>query len=151
MMGSKLEKFCIKNLYGYKSFEVEIEDNKLILVGENGSSKSTIVSMFYYFLTKQWKKLRDFEFDEMSIIVDSKEFKISRQELLSTTKNRYKTIQYILERLKELNITPDDARRNLTPDLARKILNGPNAPIRMPFNVLNSILNEIGFIRRICG
>lgn len=142
-MGSKLERFCIKNLYGYKSFDVEIEDNKLILVGENGSSKSTIVSMFYYFLTKQWKKLREFEFEEMSIVVDSKEFKVSRQELLSTAKNRYKTIQYILERLKELNVTPEDARRNLTPELARKILNGPSAPIRMPYSALNNILNEI--------
>jgi len=141
-MSVKLERFAIKNLYGYKNFDVDFEDNKLILVGENGTSKSTIVSMFYSFVTKQWKKLREFEFEEMMVVINGNELRLTRRELLSNTKSLYKAHHFILERLKVLHITPEYALDHLDPELARAIGGGAGSH-RFPSSVIRGVLTDL--------
>ncbi len=50
----KITKFEIKKLHGYRDLEVQIQDNTLIIVGENGSGKTTVLHLFYYLLSGQW-------------------------------------------------------------------------------------------------
>lgn len=48
---TKITNFEIKKLHGYKNLKIKFKDNKLILVGENGSGKTSVLRIFYYFLT----------------------------------------------------------------------------------------------------
>jgi len=55
----KIENFKVHGLHGKSNYDIKFEDNSLILVAENGSGKTTLVNMFYYFLSRQWRKLNE--------------------------------------------------------------------------------------------
>jgi len=49
-----IKRFEIKKLHGYKNVDLRLDDNTVILVGENGAGKTTILHLFYYLLSGQW-------------------------------------------------------------------------------------------------
>lgn len=53
----EIKRFKINKLHGTLDFDLKFKDNTLILVGENGSCKTTIIKMLYYTLSLQWEKL----------------------------------------------------------------------------------------------
>lgn len=65
--------FKIKNLYGYNNFDLHFKDNTLIIVGENGTGKTTVLRLLYYLLSGQWGALAKFKFEELSITINEKE------------------------------------------------------------------------------
>ncbi len=74
-----IKHFSIRNLHGCWDFEIPIVDNTLVIVGENGSGKTTIVNIMYYFLSGQWSRLRDYEFDTITAIIEDSEIELSKQ------------------------------------------------------------------------
>lgn len=77
----KITKFVIEKLHGNKNIELEIEDNTLILVGENGAGKSTILQLFYYFLSGQWTVMTKYDFESISITINNKDYSLRFSEL----------------------------------------------------------------------
>lgn len=67
----KLSKFTVKGLYGAYDIALEFTDNRLILVGENGTGKTTCLKMFYYFITGQLNKFSMFEFDQVELCLSN--------------------------------------------------------------------------------
>lgn len=63
----KINIFKVNKLYGSLSFELRFVDNTLILVGENGSCKTTIIRILYYTLSCQWGKLRRYKFESVEV------------------------------------------------------------------------------------
>ena len=66
---STITRFQIKKLHGYKNFDLRLIDNTLILVGENGAGKTTVLHLFYYLLSGQWSSMAKYKFDEVSITI----------------------------------------------------------------------------------
>lgn len=96
-----IQKINISKLHGYKNYNIKIKDNKLILVGENGAGKTTILRMLFYLLSKKWKKLADIDFVEMSVKIDDTLIKFNKQEFL---KNSEKTKNiHMLSRFKSMS------------------------------------------------
>jgi predicted ATPase len=79
--GIKISEFSIKKLFGVKNLKVPIKDNKLILVGENGTGKSTFINILYSFLTFQWEKLQTYEFESVSAKINNRRFDLSKDNL----------------------------------------------------------------------
>ncbi len=77
-----LKSLKIKNLHGYKNYNLKFRDNMLILVGENGAGKTTILRMLYYIISGQWSALSKFKFDIISLEVDDNLFSIKNSDLL---------------------------------------------------------------------
>lgn len=75
-MKGKVERFQITDLHGYKSFDLRLQDNTIILVGENGSGKTTVLRLLYYLLSGQWTSLAQYKFRELSITIDSQQYKL---------------------------------------------------------------------------
>ena len=75
-----LTEFTIRGLYGKFNISLKINDNKLILVAKNGASKTTILKLIYYFLTKQWEILSTFEFESITATINGKEYYFNRNE-----------------------------------------------------------------------
>ncbi len=94
MSEPKLTKFEITNLNGRQDVQLELSDNTLILVGENGTGKTTILRIIFYFLSGRFLELAKFRFDEVSATVDGKRFtlKSSAVRQLLDTKYVYRNL-----------------------------------------------------------
>lgn len=75
--------FSIQKLFGLYDYKIAFQDNDLILIGENGSGKTTIMNVLFYFLTKQWEELVSINFNSISIkfIGNAKLLTVARKEI----------------------------------------------------------------------
>lgn len=73
----------ILGLFGETDVKIPIKDNRLILVGYNGIGKSTVLNMFYYFISQQWSKLDELDFSSISIRVknNNRKLTVERRDL----------------------------------------------------------------------
>lgn len=81
MQPIQLHSFLIENLNGTHSVKLLFINNRLILIGENGTGKSTVLTMLYLILTAQWIRLNEYEFTNITIKFHDGEFHFSYQEL----------------------------------------------------------------------
>ncbi|HEY0738660.1 MAG TPA: AAA family ATPase [Herpetosiphonaceae bacterium] len=87
-MPGQLTQFRIEALHQSRTIHVSITDNKLVLVGENGTGKSTVANLIYFFLTNQWRRMLDYEFDAVVAVIDSEEIVVTREELTAFRDHR---------------------------------------------------------------
>lgn len=77
-MQFQLQQFKIKGLHNSYDYEINIRDNRIVMVGQNGLGKTTIVSILYLVLSRQWDQLSSFEFQSVQITVNGKRFEFQR-------------------------------------------------------------------------
>lgn len=63
-----IRSFKISKLFGYKTINIEFKSDYTILVGENGSGKTTILNCLNYVLRKQFDELAKIPFDFIEIV-----------------------------------------------------------------------------------
>ena len=66
---NKISRFEITDLHGYKSLDLKLTDNTLILVGENGAGKTTVLHLLYYLLSGQWSEIARYKFKSLSLTI----------------------------------------------------------------------------------
>lgn len=81
MANSALERFRIVGLHGRKNFDVVIRDNTLVLVGENGSGKTTFLRILFHFLSGRWLSLVQFPFEFIVATIGGEDYKVAHEEL----------------------------------------------------------------------
>lgn len=104
----EINSLIIHKLHGSLNYEIKFKDNYLILIGENGSCKTTIIKMLFYTLSLQWGKLINYEFESILIEINKEKFKIEKKEITSIfmSNERIKNLPGILHR--EINsLYPD--------------------------------------------
>lgn len=82
----------IKGLFGDRDYRIALNDNRLVLVAENGSGKTTIVNIIYYFLSGQWTKLLKYDFNYVEAEFLSIKIKVSKSEIDITTSKRFDSL-----------------------------------------------------------
>ena len=66
---SQITRFEIYGLHGFKNIDLRFKDNTLILVGENGAGKTTVLHLLYYLLSGQWSAMAKYQFDSLTLTV----------------------------------------------------------------------------------
>ena len=82
----------IKGLFGDRDYKITLKNNRLILVAENGSGKTTIVNIIYYFLSGQWPKLIKYDFTSIEVDVGTEKLKLNKSEIDLSSSARFKRI-----------------------------------------------------------
>ena len=70
-MPFQLKQFTISNLYGYRTVDIRISDNRLVLIGENGTGKTTVLNILCFMLARQWHRIESYEFDRIELVVST--------------------------------------------------------------------------------
>lgn len=84
-MSTGLSKFEIFNLWGEKHVSLNFDNNKLILVGENGSGKTTILRIIYETLACRWSLLSVEDFSKIKLTFeDTSTITIEKSKLAAT-------------------------------------------------------------------
>ncbi|MBD8083867.1 AAA family ATPase [Chryseobacterium caseinilyticum] len=140
-----IKSFKVFKLFGKKNFNLHFEDNKLIIVAENGSGKTILLRLFFLFFSKQWNELVKYEFEEITALVNDKEFSFKKSEYRST-----EIPNYVIEKLSNLFPTYKDfIRKGLINYKVEQIMNDEfllgdiEAKYDVPQSLILSILNEV--------
>jgi hypothetical protein len=89
-----LERFEVRKLWGDTDYDIRIEDNILLLVAENGAGKTTILLLIFYFLSKQWSRLVDFDFESIKAKINGKDYELLRNEIhIDISESKIKELQ----------------------------------------------------------
>lgn len=81
---SSITRFEIKKLHGVKNIDLKLVDNTLILVGENGAGKSTVLQLFYYLLSGQWSSMAKYQFESVSMTIEKKKYTLQYSDIKKT-------------------------------------------------------------------
>lgn len=82
-MDKLLSRFRIESLHHLRNIDVVINENKLVLVGENGTGKSTVANLITFFLTRQWSKMLNYEFNKITADLGGQKIEISRDTIVN--------------------------------------------------------------------
>jgi len=85
-MNNSLERFKIIGLYNRKTIDVSIKENTIVLVGENGSGKTTFLRILFYFLSGRWLALLQFKFESIVTQICGVDYTVTHEELLKAFK-----------------------------------------------------------------
>lgn len=66
-----ISSIMVKKLWGFENFDISFRPDVNILIGENGSGKTTILNLLRYIFTADIEKLSDIDFEEVEIKVRS--------------------------------------------------------------------------------
>jgi energy-coupling factor transporter ATP-binding protein EcfA2 len=124
-MPTALTQFQIEGLHGRnRIIDIPIRNNRLVLVGENGTGKSTVANLLYYVLTQQWHRIVDYRF--AAILVSSGDahvrFTHGDVEVLAASKSgpisaelRHRYPSYVLRQVHQL-VANDTLFGEMMPD-----------------------------------
>lgn len=77
----KPTRFEIKGLFGNRDINIPIDTNALILVGPNGIGKSCVTNIFYFFISRQWARLTEYDFKEVAVWFGKEEVRAARADI----------------------------------------------------------------------
>jgi ABC-type transport system involved in cytochrome c biogenesis ATPase subunit len=75
-MRNLISRFAVNGLYGRRNIDLQLSDNTLVLVGENGAGKTTVLRLLYYVLSKQWSLLARYQFESIIVTLGKKRISI---------------------------------------------------------------------------
>lgn len=93
---TQITRFEIKKLHGFKDLDLRLKNNTLILVGENGAGKTTVLHLFYYLLSGQWSSMAKYQFESVTITIGPKKHTLRYADI---TKSLHGIDRRVLHRL----------------------------------------------------
>jgi predicted ATPase len=66
-LASPIKRFQIKGLFGDRDVDIRFDEPVMVLIADNGSGKTTILSMIYAVLSRQLYKLRKHNFESITV------------------------------------------------------------------------------------
>lgn len=90
MENTFIQEFEIIGLFGYKDIRIVFKHDTLIVIGENGFGKTSILNALYFLITHSYKRLLEIKFAALRLIIDNQEFFFERNliEQYASYRNR---------------------------------------------------------------
>ncbi|MFC3632078.1 AAA family ATPase [Paracoccus angustae] len=107
MKQSGIIAFRAYGVVGFRDYEVNFDKSAKIIVGPNGTGKSTFLSLFYLFVTQQWVRLQSYGFERLEIEHEKGIITLNRETLDTYQGDRYSSpaARRIFEKLRAAGST----------------------------------------------
>lgn len=96
---NQIKEFCIIGLWGERNYHLKVNDGKLVMVGENGCGKSTVLRIIYYTLAEKWGQLIKEDFERIRITIGTGQKEFTKAQLGKPEEYLIDTNSEILSRL----------------------------------------------------
>lgn len=83
-----ITRFEVRGLFGKQDVDIPIANNRLVIVGVNGTGKSTVLNLFYYFIARRWTKIVEMQFDSFRLELDGASLALTKEEILNWQSSR---------------------------------------------------------------
>jgi len=88
-MNRVIKRFRIEKLFNEYNVDIDFKNPVKILVGENGTGKTTILNAFYYTISTKFQKLKDIDFNSITLeFMSGKEITIYKEAIFDWEKQR---------------------------------------------------------------
>lgn len=88
-MNQVIKRFKIEGLFNEYNVDIDFNDAVKILVGENGTGKTTILNAFYYTISTKFQKLKDIDFNKIILeFISGKSVTIYKEAIFDWEKQR---------------------------------------------------------------
>lgn len=77
-----IRSFRANNILGNVNYKLDVKGSVSIIVGPNGTGKSTFINIFYLFITKQWSQLIEYNFSDVELLAGDIKIGLSRLDLV---------------------------------------------------------------------
>lgn len=74
MEKSFIEEFEILGLFGYKNVCITFNHSTLIVIGENGFGKTSVLNALNFLITHSYKRLLEIKFNAIRLTINGREF-----------------------------------------------------------------------------
>lgn len=125
----KPTRFQVKGLFGSRNIDLPIESDALILVGPNGIGKSCVTNIFYFFISRQWARLVEYDFTEVALWFGDEEIRAARADISGLSQmekvlkdfNPTSRTSVLLEKLRLTGLLEEMMRGRPTSKLREKV------------------------------
>lgn len=138
-MSGQLTRFRIEGLHNIRTIDIPITDNKLVLVGENGTGKSTVANFIYFFLTNQWSRMLEHRFKSVLAIIDSKEYYLSLDDVINLARRSRDGFGLPLSIVRDIEASIEHLAPEDIPEQSRRI----SRELGIPLHILRRELDRI--------
>lgn len=80
-----LDRIHIVGLRGTQQIDIVVDDNTLVIVGENGSGKTTTLKLVFAALSGSYHQILSHVFEKIVVTIDGQEYVINREDLVEKT------------------------------------------------------------------
>ncbi len=138
----KISEFTIKGLHGIpqKTFNFTLENNRLILLGENGSGKTTVLKIFNGIITGQWKSLMSMNFLSCSITINGKVYSFDKSMAVNTLKDGKRSGRLPRSLSRQISQLLEDSNE-ITPDKISRISDQIGIPEELIWHEIDDIVS----------
>lgn len=115
-MPEKIVSFKATGILGAASYLINFKSQVSVIVGPNGTGKSTFISLFYLFLSRQWARLAEYDFESLTLTHGGGEITVSKLNVLrmESTPSRAGQSSKYLSKIIEHNLLDVIYKTNLT-------------------------------------
>ena len=80
-MSIGLREFAVLGLYGKRDLRIPFDRDRVVLAGINGLGKTTVMTLLYILLSRQFRRLLDFKFREVQLHFETGSVVITYEEI----------------------------------------------------------------------
>lgn len=143
--------FSASGILGSFRYHLTTDGGPSIIVGPNGTGKSTFLSLFYLFITQQWARLSEFEFTELTLFHTHGEISVGRIDVLSyePPSTKFGSFSKVANRLFESGAFDLVYKSSLTKEEKQRFANAVSIPSDQVNSLRKYFQAELSFNRAI--
>lgn len=145
MDDSVLISFCAYGVMGIRDYKIDFNNDATIIVGPNGTGKSTFLSIFYLFVTQQWGRLAEHQFSYLELLHTKGTIKLNREtlETFQGTVSGSHTARRFFDRLRKEGMVDLLKKETLSKEERSRVARVVGVPSEQASSVLRYIQGEL--------